>query len=134
MRVEHLWRAEGFAPVVPFCHRSIFIPMGRDVDLDILRQSLVVVMRRHDVLHSRLTVSFSRAIELVDPVFPPELEIVDVARAQILAYREAGDPSPLGEFVDTPLDLTAGSGFRCRLFRDENDDLSLWPAAASLFR
>src|SRR4051812_46399900 len=82
MRIENLWRAEGFAPVVPFSG-SIFVPLGPSLDLGILRDSLMTVMRRHDVLHSRLAVSGNRPVLLVEDVKAPDLEIVDLPRAAI---------------------------------------------------
>jgi len=124
MRIENLWCAEGFAPVVPFSG-SIFVPLGPSVDLGILRDSLLTVMRRHDVLHSRLAVSGNRPIQLVDEVKAPGLDIVDVSRAVIQAHREGGAPSALTEFVDAPINLLTEPGFRCRLFRDEDGNITL---------
>ena len=124
MRIENLWRAEGFAPVVPFSG-SIFVPLGPSVDLGILRDSLLTVMRRHDVLHSRLALSGNRPIQLVEEVKEPDLDIVDVPRAVIQAHREGGAPSALTEFVDAPINLLTEPGFRCRLFRDEDGNITL---------
>ncbi|HWC62039.1 MAG TPA: hypothetical protein VG501_00345, partial [Rhizomicrobium sp.] len=114
MRIENLWRAEGFAPVVPF-NGSIFATLGRDVDPDILRESLVRVLERHQVLHSRLALEDDRAILVPEPVKAPELAIIDVPRATIAAHREGGPASPLSDFVDAPVRLTGESGFRSRL-------------------
>ncbi len=124
MRIENLWRAEGFAPVVPF-NGSIFATLGRDVDPDILRESLVRVLERHQVLHSRLALEEDRAILVPEPVKAPELAIIDVPRATIAAHREGGPASPLSDFIDTPVRLTGESGFRSSLFRDEEGNITL---------
>jgi hypothetical protein len=124
MRVEYLWRAEGFAPVVPF-HGSIFVPMGPSIDMGVLRESLLTVMRRHDVLHSRLAISGNRPVQRVDALNAPDLDVTDVSRSEILAHREGGPASALSEFVDAPINLLAESGFRCRVFRDEDNNCTL---------
>ncbi len=125
MRVENLWRAEGFAPVVPF-NGAIFLPLGAGVDTQILQAALLAVIRRHDVLHSRLAIGpDGRPILAVDEPHAPDLDIAAVTRAQIAAYREGGESSPITEFVETPLDLVQGSGLRCRLFRDEDGNITL---------
>jgi hypothetical protein len=124
MRIEYLWRAESFAPVVPF-GGSIFLPLGRDVNLDLLRESLMLVMARHEVLRSRLAHEGDHAVLAPDVIKPPDLAIVDVPRAVIAAHREGGTASALSEFVETQVHLTSESGFRTRLFRDEDGDIVL---------
>jgi hypothetical protein len=124
MRIENLWRMEGFAPVVPF-NGSIFAPLGREVELDILRESLVHVLERHQVLHSRLALEEDRAILVPEAVKAPDLRMTDVPRAVIAAHREGGPASPLMEFVETPVRLTGESGFASRLFRDEEGNVTL---------
>ena len=124
MRIENLWRAEGFAPVVPF-HGSIFVPMGKAVDTAILKTSIAAVAARHDVLHSRLAIQDRRPVQLVDEIQLPDLEIVDVSRAEIAAHREGGAASALSAFVDAPINLLTEPGFRYRAFRDEDGNITL---------
>ncbi len=124
MRVEHLWRAEGFAPMVPF-NGTVIAPMGPSLDMGVLRESLLAVMRRHDVLHSSLALRGDRPVLLVGDVKAPELDVIDVPRAQLLAHREGAEAPALREFVATPIDLTAEGGFRCRVFRDEDKNYTL---------
>jgi hypothetical protein len=124
MRVEHLWRAEGFASVVPF-NGTIIAPMGPSLDLGILRESLESVMRRHDVLHTRLALDGERPIQIVEDVKTPDLDVVDVPRAELLAHREGAEAPALREFVATPIDLKAETAFRCRVFRDEDQNYTL---------
>ncbi|HWY62396.1 MAG TPA: condensation domain-containing protein [Rhizomicrobium sp.] len=82
-------------------------------------------MARHDVLHSRLAISGNRPVQRIEAIKTPDLDIIDVPRSVIAAHREGGEPSPLGEFVDAPINLLADSGFRCRLFRDEEGNITL---------
>ena len=126
MRVEQLWRAEGFAPVVPF-NGSFFSPLGPSVDIAILQESLAAVMRRHDVLHSRLAISGNHPVLVIEELKEPDLAVTKVTRAQIAAHRE-GEPSIRcrSEFVaDAPINLLSESGFRCRAFRDEDGNVTL---------
>jgi Condensation domain len=124
MRIEHLWRAEEFAPVVPF-NGSIFSPLGPSVDIAILQESLAAVMRRHDVLHSRLAISGNRPVLVIEELKEPDLAVTKVTRAEIAAHREGGPQSALSEFVDAPINLLSESGFRCRAFRDEDGNVTL---------
>jgi hypothetical protein len=123
-RIENLWRAEGFADVVPF-NGSIFVPLGPQVDMGLLRESLMTVLKRHEVLHSRLALKDGRSILVATDVKEPDLRVTDVSKRVIAAHREGGEPSALSEFVETPVHLLAEPGFRSRLFRDEDGNLAL---------
>src|SRR6185437_10406593 len=123
-RIENLWRAEGFADVVPF-NGSIFVPLGSQVDMGLLRESLMTVRNRHEVLHSRLALKDGRPVLAAADALEPDLRITNVSKRVIAAHREGGEPSALSEFIDAPVHLLSESGFRSRLFRDEDGNLAL---------
>ncbi len=124
MRVEYLWREEGFAAAVPF-HGSGFIQWGPKLDQGLLRDAVAFVISLHEVLHAHLQVDGGRALLVTDEVKTPDLEIVDVSRAEMLSHWEGGGRSALREFVEKPINLLAEPAFRCRLFRDEDGNFTL---------
>ena len=114
IRNDWLWRAEHFAPRVPYTG-SFLLPMGKKPDLAPIAASIAALIARHEALRSKLAVENDIAIML--PVSSePGLACVPAAKSDIAAQRE-GRPSPvLAEFFSAPIDLFEQPGFRCRAF------------------
>jgi hypothetical protein len=122
IRVERMWRAESFAPNVPYTG-SILIPMGRAPDTGAWREAIATVARRHEALHSRLAVVNDRAIMVPGDPEIADLDMVKVSRSDIENLgRQA---SALSEFFGTPIQLFEEMGFSCRTFQDEDENVTL---------
>jgi hypothetical protein len=122
IRVERMWRAENFAPNVPYTG-AVLIPMGRTPDMGAWREAIAAVARRHDALHSRLAVVKDRAIMVPGDPKITDLEMVTVSRFDIENLNRR--PSALSEFFGTPIHLFEEIGFRCRTFQDEDGNFTL---------
>jgi hypothetical protein len=118
MRIENLWRAEGFAATVPF-HLAFPIALGTAVDLPALRDAITLVVSRHDALRTILVRSGERPQMSVQGPASPDLDSVEISRAILTAHREGVD-SIITDFIDEPIDLLREPGFRVRAFRDED--------------
>jgi len=86
VRVEHLWRAENFAPRVPHT-ASLLLPFGRTPDIRRLGQSIAAIVARHEALRSRLAVEKGRATLVPQNALLEELSLVRSSQADIAAYR-----------------------------------------------
>ena len=104
VRVEHLWRAENFAPRVPHT-ASLLLPFGRAPDLHRLGQSIAAIVARHEALHSRLAVEKGRATLVPQNTTAKELPLVGASQTDIATYQEKKPDSPLTSFFATPIDL-----------------------------
>ena len=124
VRVEHLWRAENFAPSVPHT-ASLLLPFGRAPDIRRLGQSIVEIVARHEALRSRLAVEKGRATLVPQNALLEELSLVRASQADIAAYQEKIPGSPLTSFFTTPINLFDQTGFRCRAFEDEEGNVFL---------
>ena len=123
IRNDWLWRAEHFAPRVPYTG-SFLLPLGRKPDLAPIAAAIAALTARHEALRSKLAVE--NDIPILVPVQPePDLVCVVVSKAEIAAQRE-GRPAPaLAPFFTAPFELFEQSGFRARAFRDEDGEVSL---------
>jgi hypothetical protein len=123
IRNDWLWRAEHFAPRVPY-PASFLLPLGRKPDLGAVTDALAVLIARHEALRSKLAVENDIAI-LLPAASEPGLACVPVAKAEIAAQRE-GRPAPaLAAFFSAPIELYEQPGFRAKAFMDEDGDVSL---------
>jgi hypothetical protein len=122
IRVERMWRKENFAPVIPYTG-SLVISMGHAPDLGVWQEAVAAVARRHEVLHSHLGLINDRAVLLPSTTQSADLAVVKVSRSDIENHHHR--PSALSEFFGTPMNLFQEPGFRCRAFRDEDDNVSL---------
>jgi len=123
IRNEWLWRAEGFAPRVPYTG-SFLLPIGNKPDLAPIAASIAAMIDRHEALRSKLAVD--NDIPILVPVRPQlDLACVAVSKADIAAQREGRSVPALAPFFAAPIELFEQPGFRCRAFRDEDGEVSL---------
>jgi hypothetical protein len=123
IRNDWLWRAEHFAPRVPYTG-SFLLPMGRKPDLAPIAAAIAALIARHEALRSKLAVENDIAV-LVPVRSEPELACVAVSKADIAAQRE-GRPAPaLAPFFTSPIELLEQPGFRAQAFMDEDGEVSL---------
>jgi hypothetical protein len=123
IRNDWLWRAEGFAPRVPYTG-SFLLPMGKQPDLAPIAAAIAALVARHEALRSKLAVE--NEIPILVPVqSKPGLDCAQVSKADIAAQRE-GRPAPaLAPFFTAPVELFEQPGFRAHAFRDEDGEVSL---------
>ncbi len=131
VRAEQLWRLDGFASDIPFTN-TMFIPMGPAADIGLLYEAIATVVRRHEALRTRLTLDNGRPIQVAEDWKADGLEVVDILRADLTEDRP-GRKSPIAEFSQGAMDLYAQDGFRCRAFRDENQEITLGILAHGFF-
>lgn len=124
MRIEGLWRAEQFARTVPF-HLSFPIVLGSDVDLSVLRDALTVIVSRHEALRSTFAFDAGRPVMVVHDIASPCLDTAEICRDVISRHRE-GVMSPIDDFIQAPIDLLNEAGFRCRAYRDDMGQVTLF--------
>ena len=124
VRVEHLWRAENFAPRVPHTG-SLLLPFGRAPDMHRLGQSIAEIVARHEALHSRLAIENGRATLVPQNIAPEELSLVRASQTDIAAYQEKKPGSPLTAFFTAPIGLFDQTGFRWRAFEDDEGNVFL---------
>jgi hypothetical protein len=124
MRVEQIWRAElarsGRAPKIPFD-----IPyakwLGDTLDIEILRQSIRIAVRRHDALHSKLAVVDGRPVQAIQ-----DAELVDLRVEAIGGTdRDAALQQAMAALGRPAIDLASETGFRCRIFRHDGGGVAL---------
>ena len=130
IRVERWWRGEKFSSMC-LARARILLPLGRAPDMGICRESIAVVARRHEALHSRLAVVNDRGIMDLDSGETAGLDVVELPRADIQDHIRR--PSALSEFFAMPFNLFEEAGFRCRAFRDEDENVTLGNIDASIF-
>jgi hypothetical protein len=123
IRNDWLWRAEHFAPCVPYSG-SFLLPMGHKPDLAPVTAAIAALIARHEALRSKLAVE--NDVPILLPVgSEPGLACVPVAKSDLAAQRE-GRPSPvLAKFFSAPIDLFEQPGFRAQAFIDEDGEVSL---------
>jgi hypothetical protein len=120
IRNDWLWRAEQFAPRVPYSGAFV-LPLGHKPDLEAAAAAVAALVERHEALRSKL------ALENDIPVLRPVKAEIDLAcaavpKSEIAAQRE-GRPAPtLSSFFTTPIDLYEQAGFRAKAFMDEDDE------------
>jgi hypothetical protein len=123
IRNDWLWRAEGFAPRVPYTG-SFLLPMGKTPNLAPIAAAIAALTARHEALSSKLVVE--NDIPILVPVRPaPDLACVTVSKAEIAAQRESRPAPTLAPFFTAPFELLEQPGFRCQAFRDEDGEVSL---------
>jgi Condensation domain len=130
-RAEQLWRLDGFAADVPFTN-AMFVPMGQSADIGMLYESVATVVGRHEALRTRLALQGNRAIQIAEDWKVSAIEMVEIQRRD-LADDQPGRKSAVSEFTQAPLDLYAQDGFRCRAFRDEDQNVTLGFLAHGFF-
>ncbi len=130
-RAEQLWRQDGFAADVPFTN-AMFVPMGQAADIGLLHESVAAIVGRHEALRTRLAVRRGRAIQIAEDWKAGHLEVTDVLQSEIADLRP-GQKSAVGTFTQGGMDLYAQDGFRCHVFRDENENVTLGFLAHGFF-
>jgi hypothetical protein len=131
VRAEQLWRIDRFAAHIPFTN-PMFVPMGQASDLGLLFDAVGTVVSRHEALRTRLSVRQGRGIQIAEDWNATHLECVDIRRSDLLDDRP-GSKSAVSEFTQSPVDLYAQEGFRCRAFRDEDGNITLGFLAHGFF-
>ena len=123
MRNDWLWRAEHFAPRVPYTG-SFLLPLGRKPDLAAIAASIAALIARHEALRSKLAVE--NDIPILVPVrSEPDLACVPVSKSDITAQREGRPATALAPFFTAPIELLEQPGFRAQAFMDEDGEVSL---------
>ena len=123
IRNDWLWRAEHFAPRVPYTG-SFLLPMGHKPDLAPIAAAIAALIARHEALRSKLVVE--NDIPILLPVrSEPGLACVPVPKSDIAAQREGRVSPTLAAFFSAPIDLFEQPGFRAQVFMDEDGDVSL---------
>ena len=130
-RAEQLWRLDGFAADVPFTN-TMFVPMGQAADIGLLYEAVAAVVSRHEALRTRLAVRRGRVVQIAEDWKIKRLDVTDVLRNELADLRPGGK-SEAGAFSQGMLDLYAQDGFRCRVFRDEDANLTLGLLAHGFF-
>jgi hypothetical protein len=121
-RAWQQWRAENFAPRVPYTG-AFLLPMGRIDDLDRIRKSVAQVIARHEALRSRL--GLENGVPILLPASPAPLDCVRVTAAELNTYRQGGPAPTLAGFFAPPIELMEQPGFRARAYADEDGNLTL---------
>jgi iturin family lipopeptide synthetase A len=123
IRNDWLWRAEHFAPRVPYTG-SFLLPMGHKPDFGPIAAAITALIGRHEALRSELAVE--NDIPILLPVHSESsLACVPVSKSDIAAQREGRVSQDLAEFFSKPIDLFEQPGFRAQAFMDEDGDVSL---------
>lgn len=123
IRNDWLWRAEHFAPRVPYSG-SFLLPLGHKPDLGPVTDAIAALIARHEALRSKLAVENDIPI-LLPVVSEPDLAVTQVAKAEIAAQREARPAPTLAAFFGRPIELYEQPGFRTQAFRDEDGEVHL---------
>lgn len=123
MRNDWLWRAERFAPHVPY-PASFLLPLGHKPDLGAMTKALAALIARHEALRSKLAVENDIPV-LLPVASEPDLAWTPLPKAELAAHRQ-GRPAPtLAAFFGAPIGLYEQPGFRAKAFMDEDGDVSL---------
>ncbi|HLG88034.1 MAG TPA: condensation domain-containing protein [Alphaproteobacteria bacterium] len=91
------------------------------IDPDLLRRALTELLDRHEILRTRLEVTESAPVQIVDPTAGADLEIVDL-RAAPVEERERAARRHAGLFVRRPFALDGDKLFRACLVRLAEDE------------
>src|ERR1700742_4403860 len=123
IRNDWLWRAEHFAPRVPYSGTFV-LPLGYKPDFPAVAGAVAALIARHEALHSKLT------LENDIPLLLPAQPDIDFGRASVpkseIAAQRDGRPAPtLSAFFTTSIELYEQGGFRAKAFVDEDDQAHL---------
>jgi hypothetical protein len=116
---QRLWFLDQLEPDSAFYNVPTPVRMQGELDVRALERTLSEVVRRHEVLRTSFRSIDGRAVQVIHPPRPLELEILNLSgaddseeEARRLAAAEAGHP----------FDLNVGPLFRAKLLRLSNED------------
>lgn len=124
LRVEQLWRMDGFAARVPFTN-PMFVPLGTAPDMSLVYEAVARTVERHPALRTRLAIRNGRPVQIVEAWKASRIPMTDIQRRQLEEDRPDAPPSPISGFTKGDMDLYAESGFHVAAFRDETDSVTL---------
>ena len=119
---ERFWLLERLAPDVhALFNIPLVLPLSVHCDASLLRRCLGQIMRRHEILRTRIVVTRAGVMQVVDPPGEPPFELLDIGHfPRELRTAEAWRWAALE--AERPFDLEAAPPFRVRLLRIADQD------------
>jgi len=118
---EPLWFLDQLGLVGSAYNLPFEVRLSGPLDVTALERSLREIVRRHEVLRTRLEVEDGQPVQVIGPTGAFRLERVDVS-GLAKDVREAEILRLAKEEVSRPFDLLRGPLFRAKLIRAWNDD------------
>jgi amino acid adenylation domain-containing protein len=118
---RRLWFLDQFEPDSAFYNIPAFIPLPGALDLDVLRQSLNLLVQRHESLRTSFDVVDETLVQVIAPSFTLELPIYDLT-ALAENTREAEGQRLANLEAQKPFDLKRGPLIRCPLLKRGDHD------------
>ncbi|MEU1844746.1 amino acid adenylation domain-containing protein [Micromonospora sediminicola] len=118
---RRMWFLDQLEPGSPLYNTQLLLRLRGDLDREALRAALGVVVRRHEVLRSRLLLVDDDVHQVVVDDGPPVLREIDVS-GRPAAVRDAELWTLLKAHAAVPFDLAADAPLRALLVRVADDE------------
>ncbi len=103
---EGLWFISRLDPNTPVYNRPVALRLRGSLDQDALKQALLEIIRRHEVLRGRYSIDLGRPLQEIDPSAVVELPLVDLrdvpfaereGKARLFAHEQAAYSAQSGQ-------------------------------------
>jgi amino acid adenylation domain-containing protein/thioester reductase-like protein len=112
---EQLWFLDQFVPNHPFYNVPEALHLKGSLNIAALEQSLQTLIERHEALRTTFAVVDGQPVQVIDPDFRFQLDLVDVSQVAF-SDRTADVWQLMTEEAQRPFDLAQGSLIRVTLF------------------
>jgi amino acid adenylation domain-containing protein len=113
---ERLWFLDQWEPESPYYNIPMAVRIRGDLDVQLLRQTLAEITRRHESLRTMFAAVDGKPTQLISDEVDLSLPIVDLSELDE-DRRESEATRMVRDEVQQPFDLARGPLFRCRLLR-----------------
>src|SRR5215475_12749113 len=117
---QRLWFLDQLAPNSPFYNISSAVKLEGRLDLQALERVINEIVRRHEVLRTRLEVEAGVPVQVIDKWRPRRLEVEDLA-SLTPGEREKEVSRITNEEAGTGFDLTRGPLLRVKVLKLEEE-------------
>jgi amino acid adenylation domain-containing protein len=118
---ERLWFLDQLEPGNPFYNIPISVRLTGHVDVEVLERVLTEIVRRHEILRTRIVSDDGRPVQVVAPTARVSLPLHDLGGLPA-EQREAEVRRLVDEELRRPFDLAADSPLRASLVRLGDDE------------